>query len=302
MSAPSVTAATILIVDDEETNLYALRLILESKGYRCLEASSGAEAIQIATAATPEVVLLDIHMPDMDGYAVCRRLKADARTENIPIVFLTARYRDHDEIARGLDAGAHDYVTKPFSAPELLARIGVMVRIQRAEAEARRASLTDSLTGLYNRRFLHQRLEEEMARSRRHASPLACVMIDLDHFKAINDNHGHATGDAVLRDTATILRRHIRKSDIAVRYGGEEFMIVLFSNNLDGARLVAERIRADVEAHDFSQNATPLRVTISVGISTYPDETIASADELMRRADTALYQAKEAGRNMVCVA
>jgi len=171
MAAPSVTAATILIVDDEETNLYALRLILESKGYRCLEASSGPEAIQIAAAATPEVVLLDIHMPEMDGYEVCRRLKADARTESIPIIFLTARYRDHDEIARGLDAGAHDYVTKPFSAPELLARIGVMVRIQRAEAEARRASMTDSLTGLHNRRFLHQRLEEEMARSRRHASP-----------------------------------------------------------------------------------------------------------------------------------
>jgi len=302
MAAPSVTAATILIVDDEETNLYALRLILESKGYRCLEASSGPEAIQIAAAATPEVVLLDIHMPEMDGYEVCRRLKADARTESIPIIFLTARYRDHDEIARGLDAGAHDYVTKPFSAPELLARIGVMVRIQRAEAEARRASMTDSLTGLHNRRFLHQRLEEEMARSRRHASPLACVMIDLDHFKSINDAHGHAAGDAVLRDTATILRRHIRKSDIAVRYGGEEFMIVLFSNNLDGARLVAERIRSDVEAYGFSQNGVPLRVTISVGISNYPDETIASADELMRRADAALYHAKEAGRNMVCVA
>jgi len=296
-----MTTATILLVDDEETNLYALRLILESKGFRCLEASSGSEALQIAAAASPEVILLDIHMPEMDGYEVCRRLKSDSRTSTIPIVFLTARYRDHAEIARGLEAGAHDYVTKPFSAPELLARIGVMVRIQRAEAEARKASLTDSLTGLYNRRFLHQRLEEEMARSRRHGAPLACVMLDLDHFKSINDAHGHAAGDSVLRDVSTILKAHIRKSDIAVRFGGEEFVLVLFSNNMEGARLVAERIRADVESHEFLHGDSPLRVTISIGISAFPDEKIGSADDLMRRADAALYQAKEAGRNMVCV-
>ncbi len=302
MVSPPVTPATILIVDDEETNLYALRLILESKGYRCLEAAGGLEAIEAAAASNPEVILLDIQMPDMDGYEVCRRLKADERTSSIPIVFLTARYRDHDEIARGLEAGAHDYVTKPFSAPELLARIGVMVRIQRAEAEARKASLTDSLTGLYNRRFLHQRLEEEMARSRRHDTPLACVMLDIDHFKAINDTRGHAVGDAVLREVASILRRHIRKSDIAVRYGGEEFVLVLFSNGADGARLVAERIRADVESHTFGSDGNSVQVTISIGVCAFPEESIGTADDLMRRADSALYQAKEAGRNMVCVA
>lgn len=298
----SADKPTILIVDDTPANLALLSDVLKPS-YRTKVAVDGEKALRIALSASPpDLILLDIMMPGMDGYEVCRKLKADPRTENIPIVFLTARYRDHDEIARGLEAGAHDYVTKPFSAPELLARIGVMVRIQRAESDARRASLTDSLTGLYNRRFLHQRLEEELARSRRHGSGLACVMIDLDHFKSINDKHGHAVGDAVLRDTATILRRHIRRSDIAVRYGGEEFMLVLFSNNLDGAQLVAERIRADVEAHDFAQNASPLNVTISVGISTYPDGGAASADELMRRADAALYQAKEAGRNMVRVA
>src|SRR5262245_47876982 len=184
MAPPPVTPATILIVDDEEANLYALRVILESKGYRCIEAAGGQEALDVAPAANPDVVLLDIHMPELDGYEVCRRLKADPRTREIPIVFLTARYRDHEEIARGLEAGAHDYVTKPFSAAELMARVGVMVRIRRAENEARQASLTDSLTGLWNRRYLHQRLEEEMSRSERHGSPLACVMLDLDHFKA----------------------------------------------------------------------------------------------------------------------
>jgi len=302
MALASTTLATVLMVDDEEANLYALRLILESKGYRCLEASTGPEAIEIAKASTPDVVLLDIHLPEMDGYEVCRRLKSEPRTSQIPIVFLTARYRDHEEIARGLEAGAYDYVTKPFSAAELTARLGVMVRIRRAEADARQASVTDSLTGLYNRRFLHQRLEEEMSRSRRHGSPLSCVMLDIDHFKAVNDTSGHAVGDMVLRDVATILKRHIRKSDIAVRYGGEEFVVVLFSSNSDNAKYVAERIRDDVEQHEFTSGDAKLRVTISIGLSSFPDEGISTTDDLMRRADTALYQAKAAGRNMVCVA
>jgi diguanylate cyclase (GGDEF)-like protein len=301
MEKPPVTPATILMVDDEETNLYALRLILESKGYRCLEAASGPEALQIAAAADPEVILLDIQMPEMDGYEVCRKLKADPRTATIPIIFLTAHYRDHEEVARGLEAGAHDYVTKPFSAAELTARIGVMVRIQRAEAEIRQASLTDSLTGLWNRRYLHQRLEEEMARSLRHGCPLACVMLDIDHFKTINDSHGHAAGDSVLKDVASILRRHIRRSDIAARYGGEEFLLVLFSNNTEGARVVAERIRKDVESHTFTANGASLHVTISVGVCSFPEEGVNTSDELMRRADVALYQAKLSGRNMVCV-
>ena len=301
MTTPPVTPATILMVDDEETNLYALRLILESKGYRCLEASNGLEAIAIAAAANPDVILLDIHMPEMDGYEVCRRLKADVRTSSIPIVFLTARYRDQEEIVRGLEAGAHDYMTKPFSAAELTARVGVMVRVRQAEAEARQASLTDSLTGLWNRRFLHQRLEEEMTRSLRHSTPLACVMLDLDHFKEINDTHGHALGDFVLREVAGILRQHIRKSDIAVRYGGEEFVLLLFSNNAEGARVVAERIRRDIEGHVFTAGETTFRVTTSIGLCSFPDAGVVSSDDLMKRADAALYQAKEAGRNVVCL-
>jgi diguanylate cyclase (GGDEF)-like protein len=301
MAAAPLTLATVLMVDDEEANLYALRLILESKGYRCLEAGTGPEAIEIANASNPDVILLDIHLPEMDGYEVCRRLKAEPKTSQIPVVFLTARYRDHEEIARGLEAGAYDYVTKPFSASELTARLGVMVRIRRAEAEARKASVTDSLTGLYNRRFLHQRLEEEIARSRRHGAPLSCVMLDVDHFKAVNDSSGHAVGDAVLKEVANILKLHIRKSDVAIRYGGEEFVVVLFSSTSENAKYVAERIRADVEKKEFICGDTKLRVTISIGISSFPDEGVNTTDDLIRRADTALYQAKGSGRNMVCV-
>lgn len=302
MLNPQVTQGTILVVDDEEANLYALRLILESKSFRCIEATSGKEALDAAMDSEPDVILLDIHMPEMDGFEVCRRLKADSRTAHIPIVFLTARYRDHAEIARGLEVGAYDYVTKPFNTAELTARIGVMMRIRRAEDEARKASLTDSLTGLQNRRFLETRLEEEMARSERHSVPLSCVMLDLDHFKKINDSHGHSVGDNVLRDVAVILRRHIRKSDLAIRYGGEEFVVVLFSTDADAAQIVAERVRADVERHSIKAGDETLKLTVSVGIASFPEQGIKTVDDLMHRADEALYQAKGRGRNMVCVA
>ncbi|HXI01974.1 MAG TPA: diguanylate cyclase [Candidatus Saccharimonadales bacterium] len=302
MSSPPVTQGTILLVDDEEANLYALRLILESKGYRCIERSSGEEAIEAAVESKPDVILLDIQMPDMDGYAVCRKLKADGRTAHVPIVFLTARYRDHSEIARGLEVGAYDYVTKPFDTAELTARIGVMMRIRRAEDEARQASLTDSLTGLHNRRFLHHRLDEELSRSERHGVPLSAVMLDLDHFKKINDSHGHAVGDNALRDVAAILRKHIRKSDIAVRYGGEEFVLVLFSTDAEAARMVAERVRADVEQLAVRHAGGEVHLTVSVGIASFPENGIKTVDDLMRRADEALYKAKGAGRNMVCLA
>jgi diguanylate cyclase (GGDEF)-like protein len=302
MLNPQVTQGTILVVDDEESNLYALRLILESKSYRCLEATNGEQAIEAALGSEPDVILLDIHMPEMDGFEVCQRLKADARTAHIPIVFLTARYRDHAEIARGLEVGAYDYVTKPFNTAELTARIGVMMRIRRAEDDARKASLTDSLTGLHNRRFLEARLEEEMARSERHGTPLACVMLDLDHFKTINDSFGHSVGDTVLRDVACILRRHIRKSDLAIRYGGEEFVLVLFSTDAESARIVAERVRSDVEEHVMKSGNQTLRLTVSVGIASFPDKEARSVDDLMHHADEALYKAKGSGRNMVCVA
>ena len=140
-----------------------------------------------------------------------------------------------------------------------------------------------------------------MTRSLRHSTPLACVMLDLDHFKEINDTHGHALGDLVLREVAGILRQHIRKSDIAVRYGGEEFVLLLFSNNAEGARVVAERIRRDIEGHVFTAGETTFRVTTSIGLCSFPDAGVVSSDDLMKRADAALYQAKEAGRNVVCL-
>src|SRR5262245_8254495 len=291
--------SVVLLVDDEEVNLYALRIILESRSYRCLLASSGPEALRLASEALPDAILLDINMPGMDGYEVCKRLREDPRTSPIPIVFLTAMYREMNDVVRGLDLGAHDYITKPFNQDELLARVAVMVRVRQAENAVRQASYTDELTGLYNRRFLQQRLEEEMHRASRYSLRLACILLDIDHFKAINDTYGHAAGDSVLREVAAIVKRHVRKSDLAIRYGGEEIMLILFEGDKSDAQKVAERIRADVERHRFAWKNHAFGVTISSGVAAFPDAGITMPDELIMRADAALYSAKSSGRNMV---
>ena len=293
---------TVLLVDDEEVNIYALKIILESRSYQCLTASSGVEALRIAVEALPDAILLDIQMPGMDGYEVCQQLKKDPRTEPIPIVFLTARHCDNEEIVRGLELGANDYITKPFNQEELLARVGVMVRVRTAEDALRNASQTDELTGLKNRRFLQQRLEEELHRASRYSMKLSCIMLDIDHFKKINDNHGHSAGDHVLREVASVISRHVRKSDIAVRYGGEEFVVLLFESDKTQAKRVAERIRKDIESRAFCWNGQGLNLTISSGVATFPEAGITTPDELVSRADSALYSAKASGRNAVRVA
>ncbi|HET6371857.1 MAG TPA: diguanylate cyclase [Candidatus Polarisedimenticolia bacterium] len=293
--------ATILLVDDEEVNLYALKIILEARQYRCFTASNGPDALRVAHDTLPDAILLDIHMPVMDGFEVCRRLKEDPRTSPIPIVFLTARHRDQEEIIRGLDLGANDYITKPFNPEELIARVAVMVRVRTAEDALRHASYTDDLTGLYNRRFLQQRLEEEIHRASRYLLRLSCIMLDIDHFKSINDTHGHSAGDAVLKEVATVMKRHVRRSDLAIRYGGEEFMLILFESDKLQAHRVAERIRLDVESSRIDWKGQPLSLTISIGVSSFPDPGITTPDELIARADSALYSAKASGRNMVQV-
>ena len=291
--------ATVLIVDDEQVNVYALRIILASRGYRCLAASNGADALRLASDQLPDTILLDIQMPVMDGYEVCRRLKQDSRTAPIPILFLTARYRDQKEVIRGLDLGANDYVTKPFNPEELLARVAVMVRVRTAEEAMRHASITDELTGLHNRRYLQQRLEEEMERVARYRQHLSCVILDIDRFKKVNDSLGHAAGDFVLKELAAILKQHVRRSDLAVRYGGEEFLLILLQTGQEHALKIAERVRADVEEHVLVWRDQELKVTISSGVASCPDPEIVTPDDLISRADSALYAAKASGRNVV---
>ncbi len=297
----------ILVVDDSETNLLLLSSILQLDGYDIETVQSGPEALQEAWLRIPDLVLLDIMMPEMSGLEVCQLLKADERTSDVPVIFLTALGDVPDRVA-GLEVGGDDYIAKPFHPDELRARIRAALRTKQARDQLRREreslasqAVTDPLTGVYNRRMLETRLAEEVTRSRRYGHSLTCLMLDLDHFKRINDEHGHPTGDTMLRQFADLTQSCLRGSDVLARYGGEEFVILVTETGLEGATTTAEKVRRAIEEHRFrGANGQGLRLTTSIGIAELQPEE--SAPEVLARADKALYEAKRTGRNRVVCA
>jgi len=302
----------ILVVDDHEDNVEVLRARLEARGYDVKGAMSGQEALDTIAAWIPDMVLLDVMMPDMDGLEVVRRLKADRSLPFIPVIMQTA-LDSTERIVAGLEAGADDYVTKPINFAELEARVRSLLRIKKlqqdlAEREKELSqmndrllhiSLTDGLTGVDNRRALEQRLHEMFEHSLRLHEPVACVMCDIDHFKKVNDTYGHAAGDEVLKQFAEILRHEAREIDRVGRYGGEEFLLLLPGTVLDAAVTFAERVRHRVEAHTFSFEGGTLNRTVSFGVASWPHPRINGREEMLKAADDALYVAKEMGRNRV---
>lgn len=298
-------SARILIVDDHEDNLALLGIGLGARGYRVETASSGQEALDRVAADPPDLILLDVMMPDVDGIQVARQIKANDKLPFIPIIMQTALDTPADKI-EGFDAGADEYITKPVNLAVLEARMKSLLRLKSTQDELKRAnerlrlmSRTDSLTGLDNRGHLEERLEEMYELSMRLHEPLACVMCDLDHFKKVNDTHGHQAGDAVLRQLSTILRREAREVDRVGRYGGEEFMFLLPGTVLDAAVTFADRVRHAVEQHEFSFEQLSLKGTLSLGVAALPHPKVCGADGLVRAADDALYVAKALGRNRV---
>lgn len=293
--------AKILAVDDQPDNLELLCQILEDGGHTIILAHNGNEALVVARDELPDVILLDIQMPQMDGFQVCRALKEDETTKEIPIIFLTAQTGEQN-IVKGLDLGAYDYITKPFNERELISRVSVMLRIRTAEKKMEKMALTDALTGLYNRRFLYQRFEEEISRAKRNQHALSCLMLDIDYFKAVNDRHGHVFGDYVLKEVARILKENLRGYDALVRFGGEEFVVLLPGAELSNAEIVAQKIREKIEAHDFQDGEISEKITISVGVfGCAPTAISDKAEKYIKHADEALYAAKEGGRNKVVV-
>lgn len=298
------SGSTILLVDDDPINRELLEARLSSAGYRVQSASNGAEALAAAAKCQPDLVLMDIMMPGMSGYDVCRSLKSNPATEAIPVIFISAKTNVTDRVA-GLQMGAHDFISKPFFTEELLARVEVALRGKqerdRLREEAGRLqamTLTDPLTGLYNRRMLDERLEEEISRSRRYGTPLTCLMIDIDDFKRVNDQLGHATGDLVLKQLAEVLRTCSRAIDVVARYGGEEFAVLLPETCVQGATQAAERMRAQL-TRDFSCGRVPgvTRITMSVGIARLLEGDTGA--DLLSRADCAMYRAKAQGKDRV---
>ena len=304
--------ARILIVDDHEDNIELLRARLEARGYRIDTAIDGEQALARVAERPPDLILLDVMMPRIDGFEVVRRLKADKKLPFIPIILQTALDSTQHKV-EGLDAGADDYITKPINFAELEARVKSMLRIKALQdaLEERERELsevnsrllkmaqTDSLTDLDNRRYLEQRLDEMFEHSRRLKEPVAVVLCDLDRFKSVNDTYGHQVGDVVLKELARILKREAREIDRVGRYGGEEFMLLLPGTVLDAAVTFAERVRKAVETHTFAFDGGTLQRTMSCGVAAWPHPRIADCDALVKAADDALYVAKETGRNRV---
>lgn len=298
--------AKILVAEDDRDAGMMVQLILRKGGHQVRLVNTGRAALEACLSEAPDVVLLDVTMPEMSGYEVARALKQQAGTADVPIVFVTGSTETHQKVA-GLVLGANDYITKPFHRDELLARVEVAVRIKRqadhlrvANAQLAALSATDELTGIYNRRHLDRRLEEEVARANRHGAALTYLMVDVDHFKRVNDRFGHQEGDRVLQMVAHVMRQSSRISDIVGRYGGEEFAVIAPASPLAAGAVLGERIRANVAAQEIRLNDEPVQVTVSVGIAEYhPSE---SADSLVATADRALFAAKAAGRNRVVTA
>jgi diguanylate cyclase (GGDEF)-like protein len=291
---------TVLVVDDVPSNIEIINGVLGAD-YEILFATSGKEALDIASSQIPDLILLDIVMPDMDGYEVCAQLKANAGTRDVPVIFVTAKDQEEDE-SKGLNAGGIDYITKPISPSIVKARIRNHLELKRYRDSLKALSMLDGLTGIPNRRQLDEVLDTEWRRARRNQSPLSLLMMDIDFFKAYNDNYGHLAGDDCLRQLARGLSEIARRpADLVARYGGEEFVFLLPETGVDGAMNAANRVKEKVKLmsipHAYSSVAD--MVTLSIGVATMVPTDKQTIFDLIRRADECLYAAKHSGRNTI---
>ncbi|TWA90845.1 response regulator receiver modulated diguanylate cyclase [Azospirillum brasilense] len=291
----------ILVVDDIPSNVHVLSRILKDD-HDIYFATDGAKALELAQSRLPDLVLLDIMMPGMDGYEVCSRLKADPITRDIPVIFISAKSEVEDE-TYGLEVGAIDFISKPISPPIVKARVRNHLLLKRQTDLLRTLSFADGLTGIANRRRFDEVLLREWRRCARVQLPLSLIMLDVDQFKPYNDHYGHQAGDECLRAVAQLLAgQMMRPGDLIARYGGEEFVCLLPETDEDGAVQVAERLRGTVAdrrlPHAVSHVAD--HVTISLGVATAQPMLDNTPDRLTQLADGLLYEAKRAGRNRVC--
>ncbi len=286
---------TILVIDDSPDIHALVKVRLGKEQVVIRSASDGASGLEAAREIRPDLILLDVDMPERDGFAVCADLKADAATMNIPVIFLTGAATTDDKI-RGLELGAADYVTKPFDPAELKARVRASLRTRTLMELLSKKAMIDGLTGLWNRTYLDIHLTIEIASAHRTDQPLSCIMADVDHFKHINDTYGHSFGDELLRTIAALIAANCRTEDIVCRYGGEEFTVLLPRTPLFRAAELAERLRLAIEAQTFTYRDKPIRVTCSFGVANLRE---ASSPSLVELADAALYTAKRSGRNRV---
>lgn len=320
------SGCNVLIVDDNDDNRQILAQVVEDSGCQSVLATGGEQALEYSESVKPDLILLDIMMPKMDGYEVCSRLKDNLSTKDIPVIFLTAK-SDARDVVKGFEVGGVDYVSKPFNVIELTARIrnhlalkkthdeiksaNIELREANAEIEMKNLQLktvmekleltakTDMLTGLYNRRHMVDEIEKEVAKFRRNNKSFSLLMADIDYFKNVNDSYGHNCGDHVLKLVAESLCSSIRKMDTVARWGGEEFLVLLPETGGEGAELLAERIRKKIAEQEVHYNNIRFSITITLGIAVYASTE--RTDEFIKRADSALYKGKENGRNCTSI-
>lgn len=297
----------VLVVDDDRANCERLMQLFGDEGYEVDVAFDGLVALEKIREKAPSLVVLDVMMPKMNGLELCRIIKQSLGDVFLPVILVTVK-GDIDSKVQGLKMGADDYLAKPYNPIELKARVSSLLRIKelqdRINTKKRQLedlSFTDGMTGLYNHRYLQQRLNEEFKRAQRYNDPLSCVMVDLDHFKKVNDTCGHPFGDQVVKDTADILRQCVREHDIVTRYGGDEFLIILPRTHFTGSLTVAERIWKTLDSHTVTDGKNARKVTASIGISFYPNKNVTGPEQLIAHADEALYKAKRDGRNKICL-
>ncbi len=290
---------TILVVDDTIANLDILVDLLAD--YDVIDAASGEDALEIASDEHVDLILLDIMMPGMDGYEVCSRLKSNDRTKDIPVIFITA-ITGEESIEKAYDIGGADYVTKPFKPKELLSRVKKELRIQDLVSKLKLLASIDPMTKLYNRRYFTQMAQYTFDLQKREGHTLSIIILDIDKFKQINDVYGHQIGDSVIISLADRLLQHKRSSDIACRYGGEEFVLLLPDTSLDNATKLAEKMRQCIESGCLTtEDGQTIHCTVSIGVSRADFTNESDIEHSLKRADDALYEAKAQGRNRIIV-
>ncbi|OQY56685.1 MAG: hypothetical protein B6245_18055 [Desulfobacteraceae bacterium 4572_88] len=304
------TLASILIVDDYSKNLQILADILKSRNYKIAMAKDGFKALKFVNRKKPDLILLDIMMPEMDGFEFCHHLKKNNETKEIPIIFISALCEPDDKI-RGFQAGGVDYITKPFHKEEVLARVETHLRLkrsqedlkaayqklQRAYDELEVAARTDSLTGLSNRRDIIERMAYEKVKNERSGKPFSLILTDIDDFKRFNDEHGHDCGDFVLVSVANLMRSKVRKQDSVARWGREEFLLLLPETGLRGAKVVADAIHQTLAEQCYEYRHQTLKISMTFGISSFSE--LEDPEQCIRMADQAMYRGKKSGKNCI---
>ncbi|MEW5745666.1 MAG: diguanylate cyclase [Nitrospirota bacterium] len=289
----------VLIAETTAETKGILGRMLQDEGYSCCFVRNGCDIIDRVYHEAPDVIFLPAHLSDACSLKILEKLKSAPSTRDIPVILISMR-RGQKTLARGYQLGAYDYISRPYFKEEVIARLRNILYLRRKSKEIEEMMDHDYLTGLYNRNFFTARLNEELSWSACYHEPLSVMMLDIDHFKRINDTHGHRCGDEVLRHLAEILLITARREDITGRYGGEEFIILMSNTGRDAAAALGEELRNAVQGERFFCREERIPVTISIGIATSPGLEELQPDTIIGQADRALYAAKESGRNRVC--